>query len=76
MSGVTVVVEEVGNESVAKRVVEASRGLYAKKAETEERPTGEPKQKDATITPRRPTKFKKKRSSSRVDEDLSSIRSI
>lgn len=76
MSGVTVVVEEVGDESVAKRVVEASRRLYAKKAETEERPTGEPKQKDATITPRRPTKFKKKRSSSRVDEDLSSIRSI
>jgi hypothetical protein len=76
MSGVTVVVEEAGDESVAKRVVEASRRLYAKKAETEERPTGEPKQKDATTTPRKPTKFKKKRSSSRVDEDLSSIRSI
>ncbi len=75
MSGMTVVVEEVGDESVAKRVVETSRRLYAKKAEIEELPS-EPKQKDATIAPQNPIKPKKKRSSSRADEDLSSIRSI
>ena len=38
MSGVTVVVEERGNELIAKRVIESSRELYAKKAEVAEVP--------------------------------------
>jgi hypothetical protein len=33
MSGMTVVIEEAGDESIAKRVIQTSRELYAKKAE-------------------------------------------
>lgn len=66
MSGMTVVVEEAGDESVAKRIVETSRRLYAKKAETEELPS-EPKQKDAATASQKPTKPKNKRSSSKQD---------
>ena len=77
MSGVTVVVNETGDESVAKRVIATSRQLYAKKAEPEEQPSSEPKQKDATIAPKKSIKPKKKRTSKKSDDDeLSAMKSV
>ena len=77
MSGISGEVEEVGDESVAKRVVESSTRLYAKKAEPEEQPPSEPKQKDAPIAPKQSTKPKKKRASKKSDDDeLSAMKSV
>lgn len=77
MSGVTVVVNETGDESVAKRVIATSRQLYAKKAEPEEQPPSEQKQKDAAIAPKKSTKPKKKRASKKSDDDeLSAMKSM
>lgn len=77
MSGVTVVVKETGDESTAKRVIETSRQLYTKKAEPEEKPPSEPKQKDAAIAPKKSTKPKKKRTSRKSDDDeLSEMKSV
>lgn len=76
MSGVTVVVKENGDESIARRVVETSRQLYAKKAEPEQQPS-EPKQKDAPIAPKKPAKPKKKRTNKKSDDDeLSAMKSV
>lgn len=76
MSGVTVVVKENGDESIARRVVETSRQLYAKKAEPEQQPS-EPKQKDAPIAPKKPAKPKKERTNKKSDDDeLSAMKSV
>lgn len=51
MSGVTVVVEDKGNASIANQVVESSRLLYARKAEAEvatEKPKAQPKKQAKT----------------------------
>lgn len=48
MSGVTVVVEEGGNENIAKEVIESSRQLYAKKVEPEQPTTPEPPKKSVS----------------------------
>ena len=56
MLGVTLVVQETGNESVAEHVIEMSRQLYAKKIVPEEQLTIEQKQNDTTSAPRKPTK--------------------
>ena len=50
MSGMAVVVEKVGGESVAKRGAETSRQLYAKKVGPKKEPPSEPKQKDDTAS--------------------------
>lgn len=78
MSGMTVVIEEAGDESIAKRVIQTSRELYAKKAEPEEeQPSSKPKQNDATIAPKKPVKPKKKRPSKKSDDDeLSVMKSV
>jgi len=77
MSGMTVVVEETGDESIARRVIESSRQLYAKKAEPENEQPSEPKEKDATVAPQKPTRPKKKRTSKRSDDDeLSAMKSV
>lgn len=76
MSGVTIVVEETGNESMAKRVVASSRQLYAKKTESEEQPS-EPKQKEAAAVSQKPVKSKKKRTRKKSDNDeLSAMKSV
>ena len=58
MSGVTVVVEDKGSETIAKRVVESSRLLYAKKV-TEETPEVE---KAPTVTKKKRTRSTAKQS--------------
>ena len=78
MSGMTVVIEEAGDESIAKRVIQTSRELYAKKAEPEEeQPSSKPKQNDAAIAPKKPVKPKKKRPSKKSnDDELSVMKSV
>ena len=76
MSGVTVVVQETGNESVAEQVIEKSRQLYTKKVEPEEQLPIEQKQNDTTSAPRKPTKHKKKRASKKLDDELSTMKSV
>lgn len=76
MSGVTVVVEETGNEAIAKIVIETSRRLYAKKAELDEQPS-ESISKETAITPQKPTKPKKKRTRKKSDDnELSAMKSV
>jgi hypothetical protein len=76
MSGVTVVVQETGNESVAEQVIEMSRQLYAKKVEPEGQLPIEQKQNDTTSAPRKPSKHKKKRTSKKSDDELSAMKSV
>ena len=78
MSGMTVVIEEAGDESIAKRVIQTSRELYAKKAEPEEeQPSSKPKQNNTTIAPKKPVKPKKKRPSKKSDDDeFATLKSI
>lgn len=76
MSGVTVVVQEVGDESIARKVIETSRQLYAKKVELEEKEPNEPKQKDTARISQKSTKPKKKQASKRLDDELSTIKSV
>ena len=78
MSGMTVVVEETGDESIAKRVIQTSRELYAKKTEPEEeQPSSKPKQNNTTIAPKKPVKPKKKRPSKKSDDDeFATLKSI
>ena len=78
MSGMTVVIEEAGDESIAKRVIQTSRELYAKKAvPEEEQPSSKPKQNDAAIAPKKPVKPKKKRPSKKSnDDELSVMKSV
>ena len=71
-------IEEAGDESIAKRVIQTSRELYAKKAEPEEeQPSSKPKQNDAAIAPKKPVKPKKKRPSKKSnDDELSVMKSV
>ena len=74
MSGVTVVVKETGDESIAQKVIETSLQLYAKKVELEE-PT-ESKQEDAPKVSKKSIKPKKKRASKKSDDELSAMKSV
>ncbi len=76
MSGVTVVVQETGDESIVRKVIETSRQLYAKKVELEERQPNEPKQKDAAKISQKSTKPKKKQASKKSDDELSAMKPI
>ena len=75
MSGVTVVVEEQGDESIAKRVIESSRELYAKKAAIAEAPKEKTQAAVAPIAPKKQSKLKKK-PSKKPDDELATIKSI
>lgn len=75
MSGVTVVVKETGDESIAERVIDASRQHYAKKVEPEEVPT-ESKQEDTPRASKKTVKSKKKRASKKSDDELSAMKSV
>lgn len=76
MSGVTVVVKETGDESIARKVIETSRQLYAKKVELEEKEPNEPKQKDTAKISQKSTKPKKKQASKKADDELSAMKSV
>ena len=76
MSGVTVVVQETADESIAQKVIETSRQLYAKKVEIEEKQPDEPKQKDTAKIPQKSTKPKKKRARKKSDDELSTMKSV
>ncbi|MCA9328183.1 type IV secretion system DNA-binding domain-containing protein [Candidatus Saccharibacteria bacterium] len=76
MSGVTVVVKETGDESIAQIVIETSRQLYAKKVELEEKQPNEPKQKDTAKISQKSTKQRKKRASKKPDDELSTMKSV
>jgi hypothetical protein len=70
MSGVTVVVEDRGSEVIAKRVIESSRQLYAKKIE-DEKATEEPK-----AQPKKQTKAKGSKPTPKKGDDLSDMTAI
>lgn len=70
MSGVTVVVEDRGSEATAKRVVESSRLLYAKKAEK-----GVVAEKPKTL-PKKQEKNNKPKSSPKKGQNLSDMTAI
>ena len=76
MSGVTVVVKETGDESIAQKVIETSRQLYAKKVEPEEEQPTEPKQEDTPKVSKKPVKPKKKRTSKKTGDELSTMKSV
>ena len=76
MSGVTVVVNESGDEAIAERVIDASRRLYAKKVEQEEQQPTESKQEDAPKASKKSVKPKKKRTSKKSDDELSAMKSV
>lgn len=76
MSGVTVVMNELGDEAMAERVINASRQLYARKVEPEEQRPTEPKQEDAPKVSKKSVKPKKKRVSNKSDDELSVMKSI
>ena len=75
MSGVTVVVEEQGDELIAKRVIESSRELYAKKAEVAEVPKVKTQAEVAPIISKTQPKPKKK-PSKKTDDELAAMKSI
>ena len=56
LSGVTVVVNESGDEAIAERVIDTSRQLYAKKVEPEEQRPAESKQDDTPKVSKKPIK--------------------
>lgn len=71
ISGVTVVVEEAGDESTARRVVAASRQLYSKKVEEKQLSP-----KDTHVMPK-PTNSKRKYRSKKTDDaNLSTMKSV
>ena len=76
LSGVTVVVNESGDEAIAERVIDTSRQLYAKKVEPEEQQPTESKQKDAPEASKRSVKPRKKRTSKKSDDELSAMKSV
>ena len=76
MSGVTVVVNEPGDEATAERVIDASRQFYAKKVEPEEQRPTESKQEDTPKVSKKPIKPKKKRASKKSDDELSAMKSV
>lgn len=75
MSGVTVVVEEQGDELIAKRVIESSRQLYAKKAEVTEAPKEKTQAAVAPIISKKQPK-PKKNPSKKADDELATMKSI
>lgn len=75
MSGVTVVVEEQGDESIAKRVIESSRKLYAKKAEIAETLKVKAQAAVAPIASKKQSKPKKK-PTKKADDELATMKSI
>ena len=75
MSGVTVVVEEQGDELIAKRVIESSRELYAKKAEVAEAPKEKTQEEVAPTAPKKQSKPKKK-PAKKADDELAAMKSI
>lgn len=76
MSGVTVVVNEPGDEAIAERVIDASRQLYAKKVEPEEQQPIESKQEDTPTVSKKSIKPRKKRASKKSDDELSAMKSM
>lgn len=74
MSGVTVVVHERGSESIAERVVDSSRELYAKKPEDTE-PRMKDQEKVVVSIPKKTAKPKPKRANKKEDE-LAAMKSI
>lgn len=76
MSGVTMVVKETGDESIARKVIETSRQLYAKKVELEKKQPNEPKQKDTAKMSQKSTKPKKERIVKKASDDLSELRPV
>lgn len=76
LSGVTVVVNESGDEATVERVIDASRQLYAKKLEPEEQRPAESKQEDTPKVSKKPIKPKKKRASKKSDNELSAMKSV
>ena len=75
MSGVTVVVEEQGHELIAKRVIESSRELYAKKAEVAEAPKEKTQAEVAPTASKKQSKPKKK-PAKKADDELATMKSI
>ncbi len=73
MSGMTVVVDETGSESIAERVIKSSRELYAKKIE--EAAVAEPQLKSAKkpIVTRKP---KKSHVTKKAGDDLSELKPV
>lgn len=72
MSGVTVVVEEPGSEVIARRVIESSRELYAKKVEE----VIEPARPNSAKKPAAGRKVKKRHATKRSDDDLSELKPV
>ncbi len=75
MSGVTVVVEEQGDESIVSRVIESSRKLYARKVEATEAPKEKTQAKVAPIASKIQSKPKKK-PIKKADDELATMKSI
>lgn len=75
MSGVTVVVNESGDEATAERVIDASRQFYAKKVEPEEQQTTKSKQEDTPTVSKKSVK-PKKRANKKSDDELSAMKSV
>lgn len=75
MSGVTVVVEEQGDELIAKRVIESSRELYAKKTEVAEVPKVKTQTEVAPTASKKQSKPKKK-PAKKADDELATMKSI
>lgn len=75
MSGVTVVVDERGDESIAKRVINSSRELYAKKTEPPATPSKKTVAKETPATTKKTAKSRKN-SAKNNDSELAVTKSI
>jgi hypothetical protein len=76
MSGVTVVAEDKGSESIARQVVESSRQLYTKKVEgVKEVQEVEPKQ-NPVKNPSTARKSKKSHVAKKANDKLSEMRPV
>lgn len=75
MSGVTVVVEEQGDELIARRVIESSRKLYAKKVEVADAPKEKAQAKVILVASKKQSKPKKK-PIKKADDELATMKSI
>ena len=73
MSGVTVVVEETGSESIAEHVIKSSRELYAKKIEEAVKVEPQLKSTKKPVTTRTP---KKGHATKKTSDDLSEIKPV
>ncbi len=75
MSGVTVVVEDRGDDSIAKQVIESSRELYAKKSEPTETPESKPIADQVASITKKVSKPRKK-VVKKSDDELATMKSI